>query len=109
MPGRPWRAAPPRAPPRLLRAPRPAWPDDRLLDQVDDLGEHAVRVGPATERVEALDDLSPALFRLRLDTGVPQRDQVLVGARDLDLTADEPAPEGPISMHGLVVDESERP
>ena len=66
---------------RLVEA---AVEDDRRLDEVHDLGQDAVRVGPLPEPVERPDDLRPALLAVGLDARRPQSLRIPGRVGDLD-------------------------
>ena len=87
----------------------PAFDHDRLLDEEDDLAQDAVRVGPAAEIVQRVDDLLAPLQRVGLDVGLAQRVEVRRGVRDVDLAGREAMPVGALADDLGRVDQRERP
>ena len=87
----------------------PSVDDHGPLDEVDDLFEHAVRVGPPAERIERLHDLAPALGRIRLHARRPQRFEVGGRLRDLDRARREPVAVALLADDRVRVDHRERP
>ena len=64
--------------------------DRRLLDQVDDLGQHGIRVAPLAERVEAGHDRRSPLLGVGLDVRGAQCVRIPGRVPDLDRLGEEP-------------------
>ena len=82
---------------------------DRLLDEVDDLGELAAGIAPAPHHVEPFDDLAAPLVGYRLDVRSAQLIGVGGSARDLDRTVREAVPERGLPQDRLGVEHRQHP